>query len=101
MKIHRLSKFVGISVLSLSIGILPLMLPTSAQNNTEPGTSTDNNTNDPGEMAADESGDRDFDWGWLGLIGLAGLAGLKGGKKQEATTQYRDPNTVGSRSSTR
>jgi len=27
------------------------------------------------QTTGDETGDRDFDWGWLGLLGLAGLAG--------------------------
>lgn len=97
MNRFSLSKFIGISVLSLSISILPTMLPASAQSNTDPS----GNMNAPGERVAGESGDRDFDWGWLGLFGLLGLAGLKGGKKQETTTQYRDPNTVGTRPSTR
>lgn len=88
MKTH-LSKIVGASVLSLSLGILPLAIPASAQSDIAPGTSIDNNINAPGERVVGESGDRDFDWGWLGLLGLLGLAGLKGGSKQKNSVQQR------------
>lgn len=97
MKTPRLSKLVGASILSLSLGILPLALPASAQNNA-PGTTIDNNTNAPGERVAGETGDRDFDWGWLGLLGLLGLAGLKGGSKQKnSVNRTSAPNNVESR----
>lgn len=93
MKAFHLSKFVGAGVLSISLGILPLALPASAQNNTAPGTSIDNSTNAPGERVAGESGDRDFDWGWLGLLGLIGLAGLKGDSKQKTSVQHQRRTT--------
>lgn len=93
MKTSHLSKLVGASVLSISLGILPLATPASAQNNAAPGTSVDNNTIAQGETVAGESGDRDFDWGWLGLLGLAGLAGLKGGSKQKNSAQNQRRTT--------
>lgn len=98
MKTSRISKLVGASILSLSLGILPSALPASAQNN-DPGTTIDNNTNAPGERVAGEAGDRDFDWGWLGLLGLLGLAGLKGGSKHKNSAQYSTsaPNNAESR----
>lgn len=99
MKLSKLSKVVGAGALTLSIAILPSTLPASAQT----GTGTDTTTTTPnttldntqtGGMESAERGDRDFDWGWLGLLGLAGLAGLAGKKRHEPTA-YRDPGTVG------
>lgn len=94
MKHSNLSKFVGAGVLTLSMAILPLTLPASAQTGTgsdttetAPSTTGDNMQSQGSEAA--ETGDRDFDWGWLGLIGLAGLAGLA--RKREEPTRYRDP----------
>lgn len=97
MKHSNLSKFVGAGVLTLSMAILPLTLPASAQSDTGSGTTetapstTGDNMQSQGtdNTVAGEEGDRDFDWGWLGLIGLAGLAGLA--RKREEPTRYRDP----------
>jgi len=95
MKAAALSKFIGAGVLSLSLATLPLTVPASAQ--TDAGTvgttgtdttATYNNTNTAVE------GDRDFDWGWLGLLGLIGLAGLTK-KSHEEPTRYREPEEVG------
>ena len=87
MKRSNLSTLIGASAIGLSLAILPLV-PVSAQIDTTPGTTT---TTEPVQGINNaEQGDRDFDWGWLGLIGLAGLAGLS--RKQEAPTVYRDPN---------
>ena len=96
MKFFDLSKAVGSSVLTLSLAALPLALPVSAQTNpdttnTAPGT-MEGGAQTQGVNSA-ETGDRDFDWGWLGLIGLAGLAGLS--RKREEPTRYRDPGTTG------
>lgn len=94
MKLSTLSKTVGASVLALSLAVLPSALPVSAQtNDTSPAPGT---TEGGGQMQGTDSaetGDRDFDWGWLGLIGLAGLAGLSG--KREEPTRYRDPGATG------
>ncbi len=89
MKRSNLSTLISASAIGLSLAILPLV-PVSAQTDTTPGITT---TTEPvqGINNADQ-GDRDFDWGWLGLIGLAGLAGLS--RKQEAPTAYRDPDVV-------
>ena len=90
MKRSNLTNLLGASAIGLSLAILPLALPVSAQTDTTPGTTT---TTEPLQGTNNtEQGDRDFDWGWLGLIGLAGLAGLSG--KKEAPTVYRDPNVV-------
>lgn len=89
MKRSNLSNLIGASAIGLSLAILPLV-PVSAQTDTTPGTTT---TTEPVQGTNNaEQGDRDFDWGWLGLIGLAGLAGLSG--KKEAPTVYRDPNVA-------
>lgn len=84
MKLSNLFKTVGASLVCLSL-VIPSTLPAFAQ--ASPGT-----TGDTGAMqgTADDTGDRDFDWGWLGLLGLAGLAGLAGNKRREPTV-YRDP----------
>ena len=83
---HRitLSKVVGASALTLSLTLLPSVLPTAAQ-------TSNNSTVDNSSSQSTSQGDRDFDWGWLGLIGLAGLAGL-GGKKHDEPVRYRDPD---------
>lgn len=86
----KFSKFVGASLLALSLSI-PAVLPASAQTTTTPnqtGVETDRNA---GTQYRTE--DRDFDWGWLGLLGLIGLAGLA--KKREEPVRYREPNEVG------
>ncbi len=91
MKYSKISKLVGAGIVSLGIALVPLNLPATAQN------SVDENTTAPGEQAAGEEGDRDFDWGWLGLLGLAGLAGLI----KRDSTEYRNPNTADTRTSHR
>lgn len=94
MKRSNLSNIIGASAIGLSLAILPLV-PVSAQTDTAPGTTTAPNTTTTEPVQGTnntEQGDRDFDWGWLGLIGLAGLAGLS--RKNEAPTAYRDPNVV-------
>ncbi len=89
MKRSNLSTLIGASAIGLSLAILPIV-PVSAQTDTTPGTTT---TTEPVQGTNNaEQGDRDFDWGWLGLIGLAGLAGLS--RKQEAPTVYSDPNVA-------
>ncbi len=90
MKRSFLSKFVGAGVLSLSVAVMPLTLPASAQTDAGAGTTGDT-TQTQGTQYA-ETGDRDFDWGWLGLLGLAGLAGLA---KRNEPVRYQDPNVAG------
>ncbi len=96
MKRNVLSAAIGAGVLSLGLATLPLTLPAGAQ--TDGTTTTDTTTTDTTPNQVSE-GDRDFDWGWLGLLGLAGLAGLA--KKPEETVRYRDPDEVRTGSSTR
>jgi MYXO-CTERM domain-containing protein len=83
MTISKLSKAIGIGALSLSLSVLPLTLPASAQTGPSVGDST--TTTGP-------RNDVNFDWGWLGLLGLIGLAGLGGRSRHtDEPTRYRDP----------
>ncbi len=87
---RNFTKAVGAGVLTLSMAMMPLTLPASAQTTTtDPGNSTTSNTT---TTSNDNGG---FDWGWLGLLGLLGLGGLTGKKRNNETTAYRDPNAVG------
>lgn len=95
MKHSNLANLIGAGAISLSLTLLPLSLPASAQTESAPGTTTapDATTSEPVQGVENtNTGDRDFDWGWLGLIGLAGLAGLS--RKHEEPTRYRDPDVV-------
>ncbi|VXD21418.1 conserved exported hypothetical protein [Planktothrix serta PCC 8927] len=84
MKLNSLPKLVSATALALSLAVLPSTLSASAQ--TAPtDTGIDNNNTIPYSATA---GDRDFDWGWLGLLGLIGLAGLAR-KNEEPSTRYR------------
>ena len=96
MKRSDLSKVVGAGVLSVSLALVPLTLPSFAQSDTGSGTGTTTGTDSTtvDTTTQPEQGDRDFDWGWLGLLGLAGLAGLAR-KKQETHVAYREPDEVG------
>lgn len=98
MKRSNLSKIVGTSLVSLSLATLPVVLPAAAQTNTTPtspyGTNnTTVETNPSQGVDYTNRGDRDFDWGWLGLLGLIGLAGLARPKREE-NVRYRDPDEV-------
>lgn len=100
MKNSNLSKIAGASILVLSMVTMPL-IPASAQTDTtspgtgdamqSPGTGDAMGTDATADVAG-EQGDRDFDWGWLGLLGLAGLAGLA---KRSEPVRYQDPNVAG------
>lgn len=93
---RNLTTAIGAGALTLSMAVLPLTLPASAQNTTEPGVTTSPNTTTNTTTYEDNN----FDWGWLGLLGLLGLAGLAGRGRREEATRYRDPNTsVGSTTS--
>ncbi|MBE9229352.1 WGxxGxxG-CTERM domain-containing protein [Phormidium sp. LEGE 05292] len=94
MKTGKLSKFLGASLVTLSLASLPLALPVSAQTGT-PGTTGDTTTgtNTTSRTADYNTDNRDsFDWGWLGLLGLIGLAGLAGRNKHEEPVRYREPD---------
>ncbi|MGM3306479.1 WGxxGxxG family protein [Anabaena sp. WFMT] len=88
---NNLTKTVGVGVLTLTMGILPLSFPAQAQV-TQPRT----DTAAPNRVVYDDR--TNTDWGWLGLIGLLGLAGLAGKKRDEEPTRYRDPNAPGASS---
>ncbi len=84
MKINSLPQVLATAAIALSVAMLP-SLSVSAQTSAPPDVNTTTDTRD--------AGDRDFDWGWLGLLGLAGLAGLA--KKNEApAVHYRDRDEV-------
>lgn len=83
MKRFNLSNVIGAGVLALSLSILPSALPANAQSDNAPNTTT----------AGANEGDRDFDWGWLGLLGLAGLAGLA--RKTEDPVRLRSTDEAG------
>ncbi len=87
------TKAIGATALVASLAIMPLSAPAQAQTQTNP----EGNTTTPNTQVYNDGtyGDRNFDWGWLGLLGLIGLAGLTGKKRNEESTRYRDPNAVG------
>ncbi|XHX81146.1 MAG: WGxxGxxG family protein [Stenomitos frigidus ULC029] len=87
------SKTLWAGACALSLAVLPLALPASAQTGTD--TAPGATSNQQVESAREDDG---FDWGWLGLLGLIGLAGLT--RKNEQTQTYREPNEA-SRSSSR
>lgn len=89
MKHNSLPKIIGASVLAASLAVLPSTLSASAQS---AQTDTNANTTETQQTA----GDRDFDWGWLGLLGLLGLAGLAR-KHEEPAVRYREPDEAGTR----
>ena len=98
MKRSNISKFVGAGVLTLGMAAMPVIMPASAQTDstgTTGATGTTGTTGDAMQSQGTENvntGDRDFDWGWLGLLGLGGLAGLA---KRSEPVRYQDPNPVG------
>lgn len=101
MKPSDLSKVVGAGVLSLSLAMMPLTQPASAQTNTGSGsdnTTTVDSTSRGGTSGATDNRNDGFDWGWLGLLGLIGLAGLA--RKREEPARYREPDEA-SRTTTR
>ncbi|MGB3203786.1 MAG: WGxxGxxG family protein [Crinalium sp.] len=103
MKRTTLSKFVGAGVLSMSLAMGTLAMPSYAQTGTGTGTGTGTDTTpgtNPVVVDTNREGDRDFDWGWLGLLGLLGLAGLAK-KSHSEPTRYREPGEVGTGTGTR
>jgi hypothetical protein len=103
MKLRILPQFIGASVLAVSLAVAPSLSASAQTSPTAPGTTdptapgtTAPDTTAPGttttpDATVDTRGDRDFDWGWLGLIGLAGLAGLMRKNDDRSTVTYRDP----------
>lgn len=96
MRNSKLSKLIGAGVLATGLAVLPLTIPASAQTSSPSDTTTtspSDTTAAPSQSVDPDRGDRDFDWGWLGLLGLAGLAGLAGNKRREPVA-YREPDTT-------
>ena len=71
MKRSNLPKFVGAGVLALSLAMMPLSLPASAQSSTGESNAPVLDT-----TPFQETKDDNNNWGWLGLLGLIGLANL-------------------------
>lgn len=83
MKHSNWLKFVSAGILAISVAIVPLTLPVSAQVETKP----------------EEVYEDNFYWGWLSLLGLIALAGLSNKDRRGPTTyQYL---TVASRTSSK
>jgi len=81
---NLLPKIIGTGILSISMAVLPLTLPASAQVNT-PGVDRED------VIEEDAYEDNNSDWGWLGLLGLIGLAGLAGKKRHQTITTTTTP----------
>lgn len=90
----KLTTVVGAGVLGLSMALVPLTMPASAQTGSGTSGTGTNNTGATTTTTTRTNDDNSFDWGWLGLLGLAGLAGLAGRNRHEEPTRYRDPNTT-------
>lgn len=92
MKRSDLSKVVGAGVLTLSLAILPLSLPASAQTGGDSNTTTEDTSKPTIDTTPfQETKDDHNNWGWLGLIGLIGLANLFR-KPKEADATNRGSN---------
>jgi hypothetical protein len=97
MKRFTLSKVAGAGLVALSLAVLPVALPASAQTNNNPAneavqeTREDNAPNLDTTPLQETRGQKD-NWGWLGLVGLAGLLNLL--RKPERPTAYREPDVV-------
>lgn len=102
MKFSNFSKFVGTSLITASLAVLPLTVPAHAQSNapgTSTGTSTQQNSNVDTRGPISTNTDRDHNnWGWLGLLGLAGLAGLARKNHTETVHHVNNDPSVGVRS---
>jgi MYXO-CTERM domain-containing protein len=89
VKSFNASKFIGSTVLALSLAVLPTVLPASAQTTTtSDGTTTTDRT-------ATDRNYRDGDWGLLGLLGLFGLFGRKS-RRADDNVGYRESDVAGS-----
>lgn len=96
MNHSSVSKIIGTSILTLSLAVLPLSLPVSAQNNTEANQNEGNNNGAVLDRSPlqETRGDGD-NWGWLGLIGLVGLINLfRKGKEPVEHNNYQENNRI-------
>lgn len=84
MKFNSLPKVIASAALAVGLAVLPSTLSASAQTAAP---------NDMTTTTTDNAGDRDFDWGWLGLLGLVGLAGLAK-RSEEPSVRYRERDEV-------
>ena len=98
MKVSNFSKVAGASIIAASIAIMPLSIPTSAQTDTQPTTTTPNTTiEDKTSPTIDttpfqeSNNDRNPNYGWLGLLGLIGLANLF---RKPKPTVYSEPDVT-------
>lgn len=95
LKLSKVSKFVGASVIAASLAIAPLTLPVQAQNNNNTDTTTQQNrrVDTTGPIRANTERDNN-NLGWFGLLGLIGLAGLARNKRREEVSYVNnDPNS--------
>ncbi len=92
MKHSKLSKFAGVSVLAVSLAVMPLSLPVSAQDAAPTTTQTSPESNAPtfDTTPFQETKNDNNNWGWLGLLGLIGLANLF---RKPKTVAYSEPDT--------
>ncbi|HEY9805195.1 MAG TPA: WGxxGxxG family protein [Candidatus Obscuribacterales bacterium] len=86
MKRTTLSKLVGAGVLAASLAVVPLSLPSHAQD------SNPNNNPTLDTTPFQETKDDNNNLGWLGLIGLLGLANLF--RKPKENVRYQEPDVV-------
>jgi hypothetical protein len=115
MQHNFLAKIVSASVLALGLTVfhnLPASATaapptdtvppadTTAPDLTAPDATAPLNAPEATDEVEVETENDGFDWGWLGLLGLIGLAGLSR-KNDDRVTRYREPDEVGTGSSTR
>ena len=74
MKFSQISKYSGMTILAISLAVLPF---SAGQAQVE----------EPAVAVVEE--EDSFDWGWLGLLGLLGLAGLAGKNKSRDRHEVR------------
>ena len=77
MKLTKIYQLSGMSLLAVSLAVVPFTKSSQAQLETEP------------QVSVVETEDDGFDWGWLGLLGLLGLAGLAGKNKSHEHHEVR------------
>ena len=81
-------------LLGLTLALLMLCVPVSAQNNARTdNTSTTTTTRTENRDNRRDDSDDDRDWGWLGLLGLAGLLGLMPRKRVPVVHETREART--------
>ena len=92
MKLSKIYQLSGMSLLAVSLAVVPFTKSSQAQLETEP------------QVSVVETEDDGFDWGWLGLLVLLGLAGLAGKNKSQEHHEVRGtepfPDSPANRSDT-